>query len=119
MCGVVIRTTGPSRLQKHSSATIDTISAPHPHSRGFSSTVNSRPVLATSRRIVWVSSGTKLRTSTTVVSMPAPARCSAACMALGTIAARARIVASPPWRSTRAVPSVSTISPSGTSAFVA
>ena len=47
MCGVVMRTIGPSRSQKASSATIEAISAPQPQSRGFSSTVKSRPVFAT------------------------------------------------------------------------
>ena len=70
MCGVVMRTIGPSRSQNSSSATIDAISAPQPHSRGFSSTVTSRPVFATSDRIVCVSSGTSERTSTTVHEMP-------------------------------------------------
>ena len=42
--GVVTRVSGPSRCQKHSSATMETISAPQPHRRGFSSTVNRRPV---------------------------------------------------------------------------
>src|SRR5262249_32129713 len=80
----------------------DDLRAP-PHSRGFSSTVNSRPVLATSARIVRVSSGTSDLTSTTVASMPSSADSfSAAASARGTIAASARIVASPPWRSTLA-----------------
>ena len=66
MCGVVIRTGGPVSAPNASSTAMDTISAPHPHSRGFSSTVKSRPVRATSLRMVAVSSGTRLRTSTTL-----------------------------------------------------
>ena len=65
-----MRTIGPSRSQNSSSATIDEISAPQPQSRGFSSTVTSRPVFATSRRIVCVSSGTSERRSMTVALMP-------------------------------------------------
>jgi hypothetical protein len=42
--GVVIRTIGPSRSSKHSSAASEAISAPQPQRRGFSSTVNSRLV---------------------------------------------------------------------------
>ena len=114
-----MRTGGPVSAPYASSATIETISAPQPHSRGFSSTVNSRPVLATSARIVRVSSGTSDRTSTTVTSMPCPDSCSAAVMARGTMAARARIVASRPCRSTLARPSSSTTSPSGTSPLLA
>ena len=111
-----MRIAGPVSVPNASSATIETISAPQPHSRGFSSTVNSRPVLATSARIVRVSSGTSDRTSMTVASMPSSADSfSAAASARGTIAASARIVASPPWRSTLARPSSSVISPSGTS----
>ena len=64
----------------------------------------------------WVSSGTKLRRSTTVHSTPYDdASSSAAATARGTIAASATIVASPPSRTTFALPSSSTISPSGTS----
>src|SRR5690606_11120859 len=119
-CGVVIRTIGPSRSQNSSSATIDAISAPHPQSRGFSSTVTRRPVCATSSRIVCVSSGTSERTSTTVARMPCSfSRISAACIARGTISASAAIVTSSPRRSTFALPSGSTCSPSGTSPFVA
>ncbi len=111
-----MRIAGPVSAPNASSATIETISAPQPHSRGFSSTVNSRPVLVTSARIVRVSSGTSDRTSMTVESMPSSAdRRSAAASARGTIAASARMVASPPWRSTLARPSSSVISPSGTS----
>ena len=111
-----MRIAGPVSAPNASSATIETISAPQPHSRGFSSTVNSRPVLVTSARIVLVSSGTSDRTSTTVASMPSSADSfSAAASARGTIAASARIVASPPWRSTLARPSSSMTSPSGTS----
>jgi hypothetical protein len=111
-----MRIAGPVSAPNASSATIETISAPQPHSRGFSSTVNSRPVLVTSARIVRVSSGTSDRTSMTVASMPSSADSfSAAASARGTIAASARIVASPPWRSTLARPSSSVISPSGTS----
>ena len=120
MCGVVIRTGGPVRLPNASSTAIETISAPHPHSRGFSSTVNSLPVLVTSARIVAVSRGTRLRTSTTLQSMPcSPASRSAACVARRTIAPSARIVASRPSRSTVARPSSSTISPSSTSPLTA
>ena len=68
-----MRMAGPVSAPNASSATIETISAPQPHSRGFSSTVNSRPVLVTSARIVRVSSGTSDRTSTTVASMPSSA----------------------------------------------
>ena len=45
---------------------MEAISAPHPHNLGFSSTVTSRPVFATSESIVCVSSGTSERTSITV-----------------------------------------------------
>ena len=83
--------------------------------------MNSRPVLATSARIVRVSSGTSDRTSTTVASMPCSADSrSAAASDRGTMAASARIVASPPCRSTLARPSSSTTSvPSGTSPLLA
>ena len=108
---MVIRTTGPRSEPNASSATIDTISAPQPHSRGFSSTVNSRPVFATSARMVRVSSGTRLRTSTTLQPMPCSAESRlAASTARGTIAASARIVASLPSVITFACPSGSTIS---------
>ena len=56
--------------------------------------------------------------SSTSAAMPSCARRSAASIARGTMAASATIVASVPSRSTLAVPSWSTISPSGTSAFV-
>src|SRR5207253_3120619 len=101
--GVVMRTIGPSRSSKHSSATIEAISAPHPHRRGFSSTVNRRPVLLTSPRIVRVSSGTRHRTSTTIALIPMPSSSAAAAIARGTIAARATIVQSLPLRRTLAV----------------
>src|SRR5262249_6227812 len=109
--GVVIRTTGPRRKPNASSATIDTISAPQPHSRGFSSTVNSRPGFATSVRTVRVSSGTRLRTSTTLQPIPCSAESRpAASTARGTIAASARMVASLPSVIIFARPSGSTIS---------
>jgi len=44
-----------------SSLTIEESSPPQPHSRGFSSTVNRRPVADTSRRIVVMSRGTNER----------------------------------------------------------
>ena len=96
---------------------MDDSSPPQPQSRGFSSTVNIRPVAPTSRKIVEVSSGTKERTSTTVQSMPPAASSCAASSALGTMAPSATNVASLPVRSTLAEPNVSTISPSGTSIF--
>ena len=40
---------------------MDATSAPQPHRRGFSSTVNTRPVRAACASTVWVSSGTKHR----------------------------------------------------------
>jgi len=74
---------------------IDMISAPQPHSRGFSSTLKQRCVLATEPRMVWVSSGTSDRTSMTSQSMPCSAASfSAAAKARGTIKARAMMVAS-------------------------
>src|SRR5690606_31107044 len=76
-CGVVMRVGGPSRFQKHSSTTIETISAPHPHSRGFSSTVTRRLVLDTESHSVLASSGTRLRTSMTSASIPSEASCPA------------------------------------------
>ena len=76
-----------------------------------------RPVAETSRNIVVMSSGTRDRTSTTVHSIPVLASSSAAASVLGTIAPSATTVASDPLRSTFAEPSVSTISPSGTSIF--
>ncbi len=119
MCGVVIRTTGPSRSKNASSATIEATSAPHPQSRGFSSTVTKRPVFATDARIVVASSGTSDRTSITSASIPSRASRSAASRAFGTIAPSAQIVTSLPGRSTLAEPSRSTISPSGTSPLLA
>jgi hypothetical protein len=98
---------------------IDTISAPQPHSRGFSSTVNSG-ASCDRAEIVWVSSGTSERTSITSQSMP--------CSAFEPFRRRQRarhhqgereMVASLPGRRIFAVPSVSTISPSGTSPLVA
>ena len=69
--------------------------------------------------MVWVSSGTSERTSITSQSMPCSAlSLSAASSARGTISASARMVASLPGRRIFAVPSVSTISPSGTSPLV-
>ena len=85
MCGVVMRTHGPSRSQKASSPTIDAISAPQPQRRGFSSTVKNRPVLVADSRSVLVSSGTRDRTSMTSAEIPSPARRSAASSARGTI----------------------------------
>ena len=114
---MVIRTTGPSRSQNASLATIEATSAPHPHACGFSSTVNSRLVAATEASTVAMSRGTRLRRSITVASMPSPASRSAAANARGTISPSATTVQSLPSRSTLAVPSVSTISPSGTSSF--
>ena len=43
-CGVVNLVTGPFKLEKQCSVIKDEISAPHPHNRGFSSTVMARPV---------------------------------------------------------------------------
>ena len=115
----MIRTIGPSRSKKRSSATIEATSAPQPHSRGLSSTVTNRPVLPTDSKIVVASSGTSERTSMTSASMPSPASASAASNDLGTIAPSAAIVTSDPSRSTFAEPSRSTTSPSGTSPLVA
>ncbi len=78
-----------------------------------------RPVLATESSSARVSSGTSDRTSITSAEMPSSASRSAASRARGTIRASAAIVASVPSRTTRAVPSSSTISPSGISALVA
>ena len=72
--GVVTRVRGPSRCQKHSSATMETISAPHPHSRGFSSTVTSRLVRVTDSSTVAVSSGTSERRSITSAEIPRSSR---------------------------------------------
>src|SRR5262249_51350051 len=120
MCGVVILTTGPRSEPNASSATIDAISAPQPHNRGFSSTVNSLPVFATSARMVRVSRGTSLRTSTTLQAIPCSSESRlAAASARGTIAASATIVASLPSVSTFALPSGSTISASATSPLAA
>ena len=104
--GVVIRTIGPSRSKKRSSATIEATSAPQPHSRGLSSTVTNRPVLPTDSRIVVASSGTSDRTSITSASMPSPASPSAASNALGHHRAerRDRDVGSPPQHVGRAEP---------------
>ena len=109
--GVVMRTIGPSRSQNASSATIEATSAPHPHRRGFSSTVKSRLVLATDSRMQSVSSGTSDRTSMTSASIPSAASCSAASSARGTIRASATIVTSLPSLTILAVPSSSTMSP--------
>src|SRR5207302_2307437 len=118
-CGVVILMIGPLRELKASSCMIEAISAPQPHRRGFSSTVNTRPVRADSASIVFASSGTRQRTSITVTLIPSAASASAAFSALGTIAASAMIVASAPVRSTLAFPRGSTCSPSGTSPLFA
>src|SRR6266850_4060611 len=101
MWGVVIRTIGPLSAPKISSWMTEAISAPQPHSRGFSSTVKTRPVRADSASSVRVSSGTSERTSITVAEIPcSAASVSAALSARGTMAASAITVMSFPSRST-------------------
>jgi hypothetical protein len=75
--------------------------------------VKRRLVFSTDPRIVSVSSGTSDPMSTTSAEIPSAASRSAASRALGTISARAKIVESVPSLTTRALPSSSTTTGSG------
>ena len=101
------------------SVNIRASSAPKPQRRGFSSTVNSRPVFCTDAATVETSSGTSERRSMTSHSMPFYLACSAAASASQSIAPHAMTVTSLPSRATRALPISTTGSVSGTSPLAA
>jgi hypothetical protein len=100
----VTRATGASRWSKASSTIRATISAPNPAVSGASCTTTARPVSRTAVAIASMSSGTSVRTSTTLTSVPRSDAACAAASARGIMAPQANTVQSEPSRTVFARP---------------